>query len=115
MVTTDRDDLMERMRLMHLHGMSKDAWKRYTQAGSWSYEILAPGFKYNLTDIAAAIGVHQLRKAEDFRRRRLAIADAYDAALGGLPGVNLPRWTTARGTVAPVCDPGGSRAAHHRP
>jgi dTDP-4-amino-4,6-dideoxygalactose transaminase len=91
MVTTDRDDLMERMRLMHLHGMSKDAWKRYTQAGSWSYEILAPGFKYNLTDIAAAIGVHQLRKAEDFRRRRLAIADAYDAALGGLPGVNLPQ------------------------
>jgi len=91
MVTTDRDDLMERMRLMHLHGMSKDAWKRYTQAGSWSYEILAPGFKYNLTDIAAAIGVHQLRKAEDFRRRRLAIADAYDAALGGLPGVRLPQ------------------------
>jgi len=91
MVTTDRDDLMERMRLMHLHGMSKDAWKRYTQAGSWSYEILAPGFKYNLTDIAAAIGVHQLRKAEDFRRRRLAIADAYDAALGDLPGVHLPQ------------------------
>jgi dTDP-4-amino-4,6-dideoxygalactose transaminase len=91
MVTTDRDDLMERMRLMHLHGMSKDAWKRYTQAGSWSYEILAPGFKYNLTDIAAAIGVHQLRKAEDFRRRRLAIADEYDAALGGLPGVSLPQ------------------------
>jgi perosamine synthetase len=90
MVVTDRDDLMERMRLMHLHGMSRDAWKRYTQNGSWSYEILAPGFKYNLTDIAAAIGIHQLRKAEDFRRRRLAIADQYDAALAGLPGVRVP-------------------------
>jgi dTDP-4-amino-4,6-dideoxygalactose transaminase len=91
MVVTDRDDLMERMRLMHLHGMSRDAWKRYTQNGSWSYEILAPGFKYNLTDIASAIGIHQLRKAEDFRRRRLSIADAYDAALAGLPGVRVPQ------------------------
>jgi perosamine synthetase len=91
MVVTDRDDVMERMRLMHLHGMSRDAWKRYTQNGSWSYEILAPGFKYNLTDIAAAIGIHQLRKAEAFRERRLAIADQYDAGLAGVPGVELPR------------------------
>jgi len=90
MVVTDRPDLMERMRLMHLHGMSKDAWKRYTKNGSWSYEILAPGFKYNLTDIAAAIGVHQLRKAEEFRQRRLAIADHYDAAFRDLPGVSIP-------------------------
>ena len=91
MVVTDRDDIMERMRLMHLHGMSKDAWKRYTQNGSWSYEILAPGFKYNLTDIAAAIGIHQLRKCDTFHRRRLGIADQYDAAFAGLPGVSIPR------------------------
>ena len=91
MVVTDRDDIMERMRLMHLHGMSKDAWKRYTQNGSWSYEILAPGFKYNLTDIAAAIGIHQLRKCHAFHRRRLGIADQYDAAFAGLPGVSIPR------------------------
>jgi len=91
MVVTGRDDLAERMKLMHLHGMSKDAWKRYTQNGSWSYEILAPGFKYNLTDIAAAIGVHQLRKCEAFHRRRRAIADQYDAAFAGLPGVSVPR------------------------
>lgn len=90
MVVTDRDDLMDRMRLMHLHGMSRDAWKRYTQNGSWSYDILAPGFKYNLTDIAAAIGIHQLRKAEDFRARRLAIADRYDAELRDVPGVRVP-------------------------
>jgi dTDP-4-amino-4,6-dideoxygalactose transaminase len=91
MVVTDRDDIMERMRLMHLHGMSKDAWKRYTQNGSWSYEILAPGFKYNLTDIAAAIGIHQLRKCDTFHRRRLGIADQYDAAFAGLPGISIPR------------------------
>ena len=91
MVVTDRDDIAERMRLMHLHGMSKDAWKRYTQNGSWSYEILAPGFKYNLTDIAAAIGIHQLRKCHAFHRRRLTIADQYDAAFADLPGVSVPR------------------------
>ena len=91
MVATDRDDIAERMRLMHLHGMSKDAWKRYTQNGSWSYEILAPGFKYNLTDIAAAIGIHQLRKCQAFHRRRLTIADAYDAAFADLPGISIPR------------------------
>jgi dTDP-4-amino-4,6-dideoxygalactose transaminase len=91
MVVTDRDDIMERMRLMHLHGMSKDAWKRYTQNGSWSYEILAPGFKYNLTDNAAAIGIHQLRKCQAFHRRRLTIADQYDAAFADLPGISIPR------------------------
>jgi dTDP-4-amino-4,6-dideoxygalactose transaminase len=91
MVTTDRDDVADRMRLMHLHGMSKDAWKRYTQNGSWAYEILAPGFKYNLTDIAAAIGIHQLRKCESFHRRRLTIANQYDAAFADLPGITIPR------------------------
>ena len=91
MVATERDDYAERMKLMHLHGMSRDAWKRYTQNGSWSYEILAPGFKYNLTDIAAAIGIHQLRKCEAFHRRRLSIADQYDAALAGVPGLTLPQ------------------------
>jgi dTDP-4-amino-4,6-dideoxygalactose transaminase len=91
MVVTGRDDVAERMRLMHLHGMSKDAWKRYTQNGSWSYEIMAPGFKYNLTDIAAAIGIHQLRKCEAFHRRRLTIANQYDAAFADLPGLAIPR------------------------
>jgi len=65
MITTDDDALADRMRLMCLHGMSRDAWKRYTQAGSWSYEILAPGYKYNLTDISAAMGLPQLHHAFD--------------------------------------------------
>ena len=90
MAVTDRADLAERMRLMHLHGMSRDAWKRYTQNGSWSYEILAPGYKYNLTDIAASIGIHQLRRAGAFHLRRRRIAGMYTEALSGLRGVEVP-------------------------
>ena len=90
MVVTDNDDYAERMKLMHLHGMSRDAWKRYTQDGSWSYEILAPGFKYNMTDIAAAIGIHQLRKCYAFHQRRMAIAQMYDDALRDVPGIHTP-------------------------
>ena len=70
MAVTDDDALAERMRLMSLHGMSKDAWKRYTSAGSWYYEVVAPGFKYNLTDIAAALGRVQLARAEELWQMR---------------------------------------------
>ena len=63
MICTDDDDWAERCRIMSLHGISKDAWKRYTAEGSWYYEIIAPGYKYNMTDIAAAMGLAQLRKA----------------------------------------------------
>ncbi len=87
MITTDNDAWAERMRLMRLHGMSRDAWKRYTQAGSWRYEILAPGFKYNLTDVAAAIGLPQLARCMEFHARRLEIAGRYDAAFAGLPAI----------------------------
>lgn len=90
MAVTDREDYAERMRLMHLHGMSHDAWKRYTKNGSWAYEILAAGFKYNLTDIAASIGIAQLTRADAFHVRRLQIARAYAAGLAGLRGVRTP-------------------------
>jgi perosamine synthetase len=90
MVTTDREDYAARMRMMHLHGMSRDAWKRYTQNGSWSYDILAAGFKYNLTDIAASIGIAQLARADAFHARRLEIARAYTAGLSGVRGVRTP-------------------------
>ena len=78
MITTDDDDLAERCRIMSLHGISKDAWKRYMLEGSWFYEIIAPGYKYNMTDIAAAMGLVQLRKAERMRARRAEIASAYN-------------------------------------
>lgn len=90
MITTERDDLAERMRVMRLHGMNKDAWKRYAQGGAWAYDIVAPGFKYNLPDIAAALGIPQLKRSDEFRERRAAIARAFDAGLAGLPGVRTP-------------------------
>ncbi|MBO0724812.1 MAG: DegT/DnrJ/EryC1/StrS aminotransferase family protein, partial [Blastocatellia bacterium] len=68
MAVTNDPSLAERMKLMSLHGLSRDAWDRYSGGGSWDYRIIAPGFKYNMTDIAAAIGVHQLARAEEMRR-----------------------------------------------
>jgi len=91
MITTDRDDLAERMRIMRLHGMDRDAWKRYAKGGSWSYDIVAPGFKYNLPDLAAALGVPQLARSDEFRDRRAAIARAYDEGLADVPGVRTPQ------------------------
>ncbi len=80
MATTDDEGWAERMRVMSLHGISKDAWKRYTAEGSWYYEIVAPGFKYNMTDIAAAMGLVQLRRADEMLQRRRDIARRYAAA-----------------------------------
>lgn len=74
----------DHMRVMALHGISRDAWKRYTAEGSWYYEILAPGYKYNLTDLAAAIGLAQLARADEMLARRAAIAARYDEAFGGV-------------------------------
>ena len=90
MITTDDDALAERCRIMSLHGISKDAWKRYTAEGSWYYEIVAPGFKYNLTDIAAALGLAQLRKAERMFDRRRAIARRFDAAFSAFAELQVP-------------------------
>src|SRR5262249_40116541 len=70
MIVTNHAQLAERMRLMALHGLSTDAWGRYSGNGSWDYQIMAPGFKYNLTDIAASLGLHQLARAEQMRDRR---------------------------------------------
>ena len=90
MITTDDDALADRCRIMSLHGISKDAWKRYTAEGSWYYEITAPGFKYNMTDIAAALGLAQLRKAERMFRRREQIAARYSEAFEEMPELQVP-------------------------
>ena len=90
MACTDDDRIAERMRIMSLHGISKDAWKRFTSEGSWYYEIIAPGYKYNLTDIAAALGIEQLKRADDLHQRRTAAAASYSRLLAGVPGLILP-------------------------
>ncbi len=83
-VAVDDDELAARIRLYSLHGMSKDAWKRYTSTGSWYYEVLYPGFKYNMTDIQAALGLCQLEKLEAFTARREEIASFYESQLSGV-------------------------------
>lgn len=90
MICTDDEALIERCRIMALHGISKDAWKRYTAEGSWYYEIIAPGYKYNLTDIAAAMGLAQLAKAERMWQRRREIAQRYHEAFSSLPELEIP-------------------------
>jgi perosamine synthetase len=91
MACTQHDELAERMRVMSLHGISKDAWKRFTAEGSWYYEIVAPGFKYNLTDVAASIGIHQLRRADQMHRQRTQCAQRYAQLLADVEEVILPR------------------------
>ena len=90
MITTNNDAWADRCRIMSLHGISKDAWKRYTSEGNWYYEIVAPGFKYNMTDIAAAMGLVQLDKVEPMNQRRQAIAARYDAVFGAHPAFEVP-------------------------
>jgi dTDP-4-amino-4,6-dideoxygalactose transaminase/lipopolysaccharide/colanic/teichoic acid biosynthesis glycosyltransferase len=94
MVTTERDDWTEHMLRMRLHGISTDAWKRYSAEGSWRYEILAPGFKYNLTDLQAALGISQLAKCQSMWARRSALAQRYTDALSSLDAFELPSQRT---------------------
>ena len=88
---TDDDELAERMGLLSLHGMNRDAWRRYGDTGSWYYEVSAPGFKYNLSDVLAAIGVAQLERFDEMQALRRARAARYDAQLAELPEVRRPR------------------------
>jgi dTDP-4-amino-4,6-dideoxygalactose transaminase len=83
-------DLIERARVWAVHGMNRDAWKRYGATGSWRYEVICPGYKYNMSDLQAALGIHQLRKLPDFHRRRKQIVDQYSAAFSKCGKVQIP-------------------------
>ena len=90
MIVTRNKELAQRCRVMRLHGINRDAFNRYvSKEPAWYYEVVAPGFKYNLTDVASSIGIHQLRKAHRFSARRSEIAARYDEALKSLP-LRLP-------------------------
>ena len=91
MATTGNGEWADRMRMMSLHGISKDAWKRYSNEGSWYYEVAFPGYKYNMTDIAAAIGIEQLKKCNRFWEMRRRIAAAYDTGFADLPEIRTPK------------------------
>jgi len=87
---TGTPEFLERARVLSLHGMSHDAWNRYSKEGNWYYEIVAPGFKYNMTDIAAAIGLVQLEKLESMQARRQAISARYTAAFADCEALQCP-------------------------
>jgi dTDP-4-amino-4,6-dideoxygalactose transaminase len=89
MLTGD-PELLDRVRILSLHGMSRDAWKRYSGHGSWHYDIVAPGFKYNMTDIQAAIGLHQLKRLDHFQQRRGEVTAAYNQAFAEVGGLQIP-------------------------
>jgi len=90
MITTNDANLAARMRCMSLHGISRDAWKRYTAEGSWYYEVVAAGFKYNMTDIAAALGLAQLDRCEAMRARRAEIAAEYTRQFAPVECLEVP-------------------------
>ena len=87
---TGASALVDKARIIGHHGMNRDAWKRFDKSGSWYYEVVLPGFKYNMTDVQAAIGLHQLDRLEGFQRRRREVVAAYAQGLGGLKAIQLP-------------------------
>lgn len=87
---TGAPDLLEEARVIGLHGMSKDAWKRFDKSGSWRYDIVMPGFKYNMTDLQSALGIHQLRKLEGFHARRREVAERYSRVFGAVDALETP-------------------------
>lgn len=98
MLTTDDPEIARRASVMRLHGIDRDAWDRYTLGSKrpgWEYDIVAPGYKYNMPDIAAAVGLAQLKRAEDFRRERQRVAARYAARLADLDRLDLPRLVRA--------------------
>ncbi len=93
MVTTGSPELDDRMRILCLHGIDKHAWNRYSERGSWAYEVVDCGFKYNMSDIMAAIGIHQLRRLDAMNARRAMIAARFNQAFSHIDELELPRDT----------------------
>jgi dTDP-4-amino-4,6-dideoxygalactose transaminase len=92
MMVTDDVRLFERAKVMRLHGINKDIWDRYSSSQKgWEYDVVAPGFKYNMPDINAAIGLAQLERADEYRRERQRCAEHYYARLSSLDELDLPR------------------------
>jgi dTDP-4-amino-4,6-dideoxygalactose transaminase len=98
MITTENEDYARRMQMMRLHGIARDAWKRYSADGSWAYEVLEPGFKYNFTDLQAALGLVQLAKCDAMARARETIARRYSGAFESVEAVEVPAMPRDRTT-----------------
>ena len=97
MLVTDDDEIAERARVLAGQGMSQNAWNRYAKGGTWKYDIVEAGYKYNMFDIQAALGLIQLRRLEEMQEKRLKIADRYQKAFGAIDAVDppfVPEYTT---------------------
>lgn len=90
MLTTNNDAIADQARLLSLHGMSRDAWKRYTESGYKHWDIVTPGYKYNMTDLAASLGLHQLKKLPSFTVKRKELSEYYDRAFADLSDYLVP-------------------------
>lgn len=100
MITTENEEYLSRMKTMRLHGINRDVFDRYTSdKPSWYYEVVEPGYKYNMTDIASALGIHQLKKAHEFQQRREWMANRYNEAFVSLP-LRTPHVARAKDTHA---------------
>lgn len=91
MLCTDNDEIANRVKVMRLHGINRNVWDRFSTGASWEYDVIAPGFKYNMPDINAALGIHQLKKVELFREKRERVARIYYEELKDIPGLILPQ------------------------
>lgn len=87
---TGSPEFLDRCRMLSLHGMSREAWSRYAAGGKWAYDIAAPGYKYNMTDIQAALGLQQLERFESMQQRRQQVVSQYQAAFGNDPAFETP-------------------------
>jgi dTDP-4-amino-4,6-dideoxygalactose transaminase len=103
MLLTNDDALAQRARVLTLHGMDRDAWKRYTAGGSWRYDVAEPGYKYNMPDPLAAIGIAQLRRLDAMQTRRDELAARYADALFDIPGIGIPPAPSNPGDRASWC------------
>ena len=90
MICTNNEEIAERCAIMRLHGINRDAWKRYSESGSWYYEVVAPGYKYNFTDLQASLGLPQLKKVDSMWESRKKIANSYMDGLKDLDLITLP-------------------------
>lgn len=90
MLCTDDSQIAKRVKTMRLHGINRDVWDRFSTGASWEYDVISPGFKYNMPDINAALGIQQLKKANLFRKKRQRIAENYYQEFKDIPGISLP-------------------------
>ena len=98
MLVSKHPEIIKRAKVMRLHGFSRDAFDRYqSKTPAWFYEVIEPGFKYNMPDLCAAIGIHQLKRIDEFQQKREALASKYDEALKDLPIILPPRGDKAEG------------------